>query len=457
MKVLVVDDNLSLARGLASFLTQEGHEPAVADSVKSAIGSLSSGSFDLVITDLRLPDGAGLEVIKAARSSEPAPEVILMTAYGTVESAVEAMKLGAMDYLTKPVPIEEFAFRVQRIAGIRAITKKADKLKRAHSNLLVKTGYSSAIDNIMGESESMRRVKALIIKAAAYPSTVLLTGETGTGKELAAYAVHQMSPWSDGPFVKVNCASIPETLFESELFGHEKGAFTDAREKRIGRFEAASDGTLFLDEVGEMPLSVQAKLLRTLQDKEIVRVGGSRAINVNTRIVAATNKNLEKSAAAGKFRSDLLYRLAVVKILLPPLRERREDIPCLVDHLLTNFALEFGRPAMNISPDAKAYLAEQLWPGNVRELKNTIERAIVLSESDCLDMDDFSFAKPAALSFRNDGKGLLETLEKMEKELIESALHRNDGIKSRAAEELGISRTNLIYRIKRLGLKLSDD
>ncbi len=382
MHILIVDDHASLARGLAAFLRQEGHTAALAASVAEARRQLAGQDFDLIITDLKLPDGEGLEVIRAARAAPSAPEVILMTAFGSVESAVEAMKLGALDYLTKPVPPEEFAFRIDRVARLRRTAQRAETLERARDTLLEAAGLADPLAEIVGESPAISAVKDLIRKAAGFPSTVLLTGETGTGKELAARAVHALSPWADGPFVRVNCASIPETLFEAELFGHEKGAFTDARERRIGRFEAARGGTLFLDEVGEVPLHLQAKLLRALQDKELVRVGGTVPIKVDTRIVAATNRDLEAMAAAGTFRPDLLYRLAVVRIALPPLRERREDVGLLAEHLLERLRQEFGRPRLRFPPAALAALQAQPWPGNIRELKNAIERAVVLAEGD---------------------------------------------------------------------------
>jgi DNA-binding NtrC family response regulator len=327
VNILVVDDNLSLLRGLVSFLKQEGHSPVSASTVSQALKTLEKGRFDLVITDLKLPDGLGLEVVRAARQTDSAPEVILMTAFGSVETAVEAMKLGALDYLTKPVPIEEFAFRVSRVSRMREMSDTVETIRRSRDSLLEAVGYSSPLDGLVGGSTAMREVKTLIRKAAGFPSTVLITGETGTGKELAAFAIHSLSPWSDGPFVRVNCASIPETLYESELFGHEKGAFTDARERRIGRFEAARGGTLFLDEVGEIPVAMQAKLLRALQEKEITRVGGNSSIKIDARIVAATNRDLDKMAASGEFREDLLYRLAVVRI--PILQRKKRGYPRL--------------------------------------------------------------------------------------------------------------------------------
>lgn len=455
MEILVVDDNQSLLRGLLTFLKQEGHSPTGAGTVSDAIKTLKARAFDLVITDLKLPDGVGLDVIRTAREAASPPEVILMTAFGSVDSAVEAMKLGAMDYLTKPVPIEELAFRVSRVAQMRTLKENADKMRRSKETLLEAVGYSAPLMGLVGDSPVMGEVKALITRAAAFPSTVLITGETGTGKEMAAYAIHSLSPWSDGPFVRVNCASIPETLYESELFGHEKGAFTDAKERRIGRFEAARGGTILLDEVGEIPLSMQAKLLRALQEKEIVRVGGNSPIKVDARVVAATNRDLNGMALAGTFREDLLYRLAVVRISIPPLRERREDIPDLVNHILKNLGWEFNRPPSIVSGSALSLLESQPWRGNVRELKNTLERAVVLSDSPILKEDNFGFAaqqggKLSRSEFAD--KSLVDALETVEKEMIQNALQCHNGVKNRAAQQLGISRPNLVYRMKRLGI-----
>jgi len=536
MNILVVDDNTSLARGLSTYLKQVGHIPFLATTVSEAGDLLAKQNFDLIITDLKLPDGEGLEVIRAARNSVNPPEVILMTAFGSVESAVEAMKLGAMDYLTKPVPLEEFAFRIDRVVKLRQTSQRAETLQRARDLLLESAGLASPIDEIVGNSPEIAHVKELIRKVAGFPSTVLLTGETGTGKEMAAHAIHALSPWADGPFVRVNCASIPDTLFESELFGHERGAFTDARERRIGRFESARGGTLFLDEVGEVPLSMQAKLLRALQEKEIVRVGGNVPIQVETRIVAATNRNLDRMTAGGQFRSDLLYRLAVVAISLPPLRSRRGDLPALAEHILQRYRLEFGRPDLRFDPESVEQLQKLPWPGNIRELKNVIERAVVMSEGDVLSGELFqsgsshakgpqapvnlapdtvailpgtltgnparSLAENLAESLTGNPVGcptesltesltksltesptesltesptesltesltesptespigsLTEALEHLERSMIERAFQQAGGVKARAAEALQISRTNLIYRMKKLGLMDSGD
>ncbi len=471
MNILIVDDNQSLVRGLLTFLREEGHSGFPAGTVQEAKILLEKRRFDLVITDLKLPDGEGLEVVKRARAVNPPPEVILMTAFGTVDTAVEAMKLGAQDYLTKPVPLEEFAFRIDRVGKLRQVSERVEKLERTNATLLESTGLTSPLQELVGDSPGMRGVKELLAKAAPFPSTVLLTGETGTGKEMVARAIHALSPGAQGPFVRVNCASIPDTLFESELFGHEKGAFTDARERRIGRFEAAQGGTLFLDEVGEVPAPLQPKLLRALQEKEIVRVGSSQPILVDTRIVAATNRNLDRMSTTGEFREDLLYRLAVIRIPIPPLRERREDIVPLANRLLERLRSDFGKPGLAFSPESLEILKGKDWRGNIRELRNAIERAVVLSEGDLLGPGSFEPGSSEPGSSEpvlrvavgqedrpGGGAGSLpEALEKLERSMIISALRKSDGVKARAAEELGIPRTNLLYRMKKLGLQSGED
>ncbi len=462
MKILIVDDNASLARGLKNFLEEETHECLIAGNVRDGIDLIKANLFDLVITDLQLPDGKGLEIIAAARQSEatPVPEVILMTAFGTVESAVEAIRLGAMDYLTKPVSLEEFSFRINKISAIRNIEVRNEQLQRQQMQLLKMADMNTELGDIAGSSSAIIEVKQLIQKVAPYPSTVLITGETGVGKELVAKAVHNLSGKSDGPFVRVNCASIPETLFEAELFGHEKGAFTDARQSRQGCFEEADGGTLFLDEIGEVPLNLQAKLLRALQEKEVVRLGSSRARKVDVRIVAATNRNLEEMVEKGSFREDLLYRLTVFRIHIPPLRERIEDLAEICTSLLEKLSLELNRPRLHLSPSAVDSLQKQGWPGNIRQLKNSLERAAVMADSSVLEPAHFGLSatrSPVASIISNEEpaaeNGLIEALEALERRMILAALEKSSNVKSRAADELKIPRTQLLYRMKRLGIE----
>ncbi len=473
MKILVVDDNASLARAIKAFLKQEGHVADLAGSVKEGHKLLELSNYDLVITDLKLPDGEGLEIIRKAREGDVMrlPEVILMTAFGSVESAVTAMRLGASDYLTKPVSMEEFSFRIQKIAELRRLDDEKNLLKRQRDSLLDVTGFGHILDDIVGSSEAVKELKQLIARVAPFPSTVLITGETGAGKEMVARAVHQLSPRVNGPFVRVNCASIPETLFEAELFGHEKGAFTDARQRRTGSFEAADQGTVFLDEVGEVPLAMQAKLLRVLQEKEIMRIGSSNPIQIDVRIVAATNRNLEKMVADGMFREDLLYRLSVFNIVVPPLRARREDFTALCHSLLERLGKELGKPALHISEDLIQKLSLMPWPGNVRQLKNALERAVVLSEDNKIDLKFFAGPErvvESGLAASANGvaietpvydtaQGLIVAIETLERRMIVDALQKAAGTKSRAAEILKIPRTQLLYRMKKLGLGEGDD
>ncbi|MFZ5952935.1 MAG: sigma-54-dependent transcriptional regulator [Candidatus Rifleibacteriota bacterium] len=467
MKILVVDDNESLARGLKVFLEQEKHECLLAHQVKDGLRLLGESSFDLVITDLKLPDGLGLDIVSAARKVEyqPVPEVILMTAFGSVQSAVEAIKLGAMDYLTKPVSLEEFSFRLQKVENLRRLELQNSQLQRRHQQLLELAGLNASLNDIAGQSCAITQVKNLISKVAPYPSTVLITGETGAGKELVARAVHNLSDRRDGPFVRVNCASIPETLFESELFGYEKGAFTDARQSRAGCFESADGGTVFLDEVGEIPVNLQAKLLRVLQEKEIVRLGSSKARPVNVRIVAATNRDLDQMVSRNSFREDLLYRLSVFKIHIPPLRERKEDLEAICLKLLQGLSADLKKNELKLSPAALKRLQELDWPGNIRELRNLLERAAVMADSCLLEPAHFGLSAPrdagstslaqsreVSTAETEAGAGLIETLEDLERKLILAALARNDNVKSRAADELKIPRTQLLYRMKRLGI-----
>ncbi|MGM0600225.1 MAG: sigma-54-dependent transcriptional regulator [Candidatus Rifleibacteriota bacterium] len=464
MKILLVDDNASLVRGLKIFLEQQKHECFTAGTVAAGCRILDEQNFDLVITDLKLPDGQGLEIAAKARNNNlvPAPEVILMTAFGSVETAVKAMKLGAVDYLTKPVSMEEFAFRIDRINNFRDIEIKNQSLKEQQHKLLDEMGMSGELDQIAGSSWQNKEVKQLIIKVAPYPSTVLITGETGVGKELVARAVHRLSSRCEQPFVKVNCASIPSTLFESELFGYEKGAFTGADKAKPGCFEAADGGTVFLDEIGEIPIELQAKLLRVLQEKEITRIGTTRPRAVNVRIVAATNRNLNKMVEEQLFREDLFYRLSVVKIPVPPLRERIEDIGEICSHLLKRISADLQKVDLKLDRKCLARLKQLYWPGNIRELRNSLERAAVMAEDNVLDAAHFNLAEENYLDEKSEenagelaaleGSGLIARLEALEKNLIIRALQNNNNVKSRAAEELKIPRTQLIYRMKRLGL-----
>ncbi len=402
----------------------EGYAVVTAVDVESAIAALDAEVFDLVLTDLKLPDGTGLEVVTASREARAATPVVVMTAFGTVQTAVEAMKLGASDFLEKPVEVDDLLGLVERALGEAATSDVFD------------TGLGT---RIVGAHPHLRAALRLLRKVAPTDSTVLLTGESGTGKELFARAVHELSPRASGPFVAVNCAAIPETLIESELFGHEKGAFTGAHRRREGRFEAATGGTLFLDEIGDLDAAVQSKVLRVLEERSFERIGGRRTLTADVRLVTATNRDLARMVEEGEFRSDLYFRLEVFPIELPPLRERRDDVAPLAVHLLDRLAERHRRDRPAIDGEALALLARQPWPGNVRQLANVLERALILCEGTTLTVSDF-----ATLSDETD---------EGEQRRIEAALDRSEGDKRAAAEELGISYRTLQRRIVRYGLE----
>src|SRR5213592_4359004 len=376
-RVLVVDDERSMRELLAIMLRQAGHDVTVADGGTAAIEALNSDAFDLVITDLRMREIDGLAVLRAAKEHSPQTVVLVITAFASTETAVEAMKLGAYDYLTKPFKLDEIKLTIANALERKRLQDENQALKR---QLRRQRGF----ENFIGKSRQMLDIFDTIRKAAEGVSTVLVTGESGTGKELVARAIHDESPRRNGPFVSVNCGAIPETLMESELFGHAKGAFTGAVADTVGLFSAAAGGTLFLDEITEVPPSVQVKLLRAIQEREIRRVGDTRDMRVDVRLIAASNRDLTKAIADGVLREDLYYRLNVIPIHMPPLRERIEDIPLLVSHFLARISKDVGRTVRGIAPDALAVLESYHWPGNIRELENVIERGFVLGVGDTL-------------------------------------------------------------------------
>jgi two-component system, NtrC family, response regulator PilR len=428
---------------LVIMLTKEGYEVTTADSRASAAKALARGPVDMVITDVRLPDGDGIEILRHVKAAAPETAVVVMTAYGSTESAVGAMKLGAHDYLTKPFDIEELKIVVRN---------SLEKRQLQEENLLLKAEFRSrhGLDKIVGVSPAMIALFDLVRSVAGTASTVLITGESGTGKELVAKAIHALSPRREAPFVSVNCGALTETLLESELFGHMKGAFTDAHQTKKGLFEAAHRGTLFLDEVGETPPAMQVKLLRALQDKKIRRVGGTDEIEVDVRVVAATNRPLERLVEEKRLREDLFYRLNVIPIRLPPLRERRDDIPLLADHFLEGFRKEMGKGVAKISEAAMSRLLRYHWPGNVRELENVIERAVALETTPTVLPERLPEALqgapiPAASPEFREGFRLDQHLLSIERELLREALGRAKGERAAAATLLGISPRSLRY------------
>jgi len=448
-RVLVVDDERSMRELLAIMLRQAGHDVTVADGGEAAIKALKSDTFDLVITDLRMREVDGLAVLRAAKEQSPQTVVLVITAFASTETAVEAMKLGAYDYLTKPFKVDEIKLTIANALERKRLQDENQALKR---QLRQERGF----ENFLGKSPQMLDIFETIRKAADSVSTVLITGESGTGKELVARAIHEESPRRNGPFVSINCGAVPETLMESELFGHVKGAFTGAVANTVGLFSAAAGGTLFLDEVTEVPSSVQVKLLRAIQEREIRRVGDTRDIKVDVRLIAASNREVAKAVADGVLREDLFYRLNVIPIHLPPLRERREDIPLLVAHFVRRLSAELGRPVRSVTPEALAILETYRWPGNVRELENVIERALVLGSGDRLDAPGLppDLRRPrdvqdVAVEIPEDGLDLEATLSQIEHRYIQTALARTGGVQTRAAELLRVSLRQIRYKLQK--------
>ncbi len=441
-KILVVDNEERMCKIIKAGLEMEGHQVDVAFSGQNAFDYFSSNDpIDVVITDLKMSPIDGLQVVTAARELKPAPEVILITAFASQQTAVDAMRLGAYDYLIKPFEIDELALRIARIL-------KQKKLEEENLKLKSQSQYVTSA-NMIGRSERMREVYQLIDKVAGTDASVLIRGESGTGKELVAEAVHHQSNRKAQRFIALNCAAVPESLLESELFGYEKGAFTGANQQKKGLFELAHKGTLFLDEIGDLPLGTQAKLLRTLQNKEIIRVGGTEKIEVDARLIAATNRDLEDMIKSGNFRSDLYYRINIFPISTPPLREHREDIP----ELMQFFLAKHGNKG--VTPDVRKLLMEYDWPGNIRELFNVLERAAIIAESTITARDlpsEFYSEKPTSNLYEIPPEGIV--LDEVEKKLIDSALAKSGGNKTNAAELLGITRRRLYSLMERFGMDM---
>jgi DNA-binding NtrC family response regulator len=445
-RILIADDKKGMREVLSQALVGRGHNVQVVSDGDAAVRAIDA-DVDLVITDLRMPGKDGLEVLKAAMGRGAPPSVIVMTAFGSVDAAVEAMRLGASDFVTKPFGLAEMEAKVAKALGAKSLQLENQRLREVDR---------SRAGRLVGEGAAMRAVRQAIAKVSPTPLPVLVTGESGTGKELVAREVHESSPRREGPFVPVNCAALAEGVLESELFGHEKGSFTGAAATRRGKFELASGGTLFLDEIGEIAPSVQVKLLRFLQEKEIERVGGEERIKVDARVVAATNRDLEAEIKAGRFREDLFYRLNVVRIAVPPLRDRLEDLPALVDAILTRVAAEIGRQ-VSISAEARQRLPSWRWPGNIRELENVLARAAVLCEGGAIGAEDLRLqpaggSSPAATFVDVPDLGLEARVDAFERALVVAALEAEHGNQSRAAERLKIKRSTLQYKMGKHGL-----
>ncbi len=449
-RILVVDDEVNMRRVLASILEGDGHSVSGASGLSEAKALIESGSFECALTDQRMKDGQGLDVLMACREADPSLPVVFITAYATVELAVEAMRQGAFDFLPKPFQPEQVRAVVGRACERASLVRENELLREQVQRMRVQ-------DDLVGASPALERVRETVTKVAPTSMTVLITGETGTGKELVARAIHRRSRRADRPFLAVNCAAFAEQLLDSELFGHERGAFTGADRTRHGLFEAANEGTLFLDEAGEMALPLQAKLLRVLVDGEVVRVGSTAARRVNVRILVATHRDLARRVDEGLFRQDLYYRLAVVPLEIPPLRERVEDIPLLVEHFLGQVARDLKVPRRRIDPAALDGLVHYAFPGNVRELRNLIERAYILSGDGDLTPSAFpSIRTPESVPASGDaipeGMDLRRTLESVERRLLAGALEAADGVQAEAARRLGISRSDIAYKLKKFGL-----
>ncbi len=448
--ILVVDDDQAHRTMLRTLLSGWGYKIVEADDGQVAIEKVYEQAFDMILMDIRMLKVSGLEALDGIKTYNPAIPIIIMTAYSSVETAVEALKKGAYDYLTKPLDFDEL-----RLAMERAMDHS--QLKEKNRLLRETLGSHFDIQNIIGRSTAMVKLLETVAQVAPSEATVLITGDSGTGKELIAGAIHFNSPRKEGSFVKVNCAAITETLLESELFGHEKGAFTGAHRLKEGRFRQADGGSLFLDEVSEMSLGMQVKLLRALQEREITRVGGEEVIKVDVRVIAATNKNLMQAIESGRFREDLYYRLNVVTLNVPLLRERNEDIPLLAQHFLATFAEKNRKQIKGFTPQAMDQLLKYDWPGNVRELMNAVERAVVLSRSEYLDEQDLPLAIKDALSAEEkspsrDAVPADLPLEDVEKATILKTLESTDGNKSEAARRLGITRKTLHKKLKKYGM-----
>ncbi|HEX8362368.1 MAG TPA: sigma-54 dependent transcriptional regulator [Longimicrobium sp.] len=450
MRILVVDDERSIRFSLTELLEEEGHEVREAEHAPAALAALDDAPADLVISDLSMPAMSGLQLLEEVRARHPHALFVLMTAYGDERTAVRALREGAYDYVPKPFDNEE----------IRALARRAREVLALRSeNQRLRAELAGSFHGMIGDSPALREVLRVVRRAGPTDATVLITGESGTGKEVVARALHAESRRKGGPFIAINCSALPGELIESELFGHLKGAFTGADRDREGLFEAAHGGTLFLDEVGDLAAPAQAKLLRVLEERQVTRLGGSRSVPVDVRVVAATNRPLEQMSSEGSFREDLLYRLRVIGLHIPPLRERREDIPAIAVHFLADFAARHGRPTRALSEAARRILLAHDWPGNVRELRNAVERAVVLAEGETIDaadlppgLDTRAPLRPvdAALADLPWAEARARALDAWERDFLAAALERHGGNVSRTAQSLGIHRQSLQKRLRQL-------
>ena len=451
MDILVVDDEALQREMLVDYLTGDGHYAVGAENGEAALEKVKSGAFDLMLIDYKMPGKNGIEVLAEAKILNPEIDAVIITAYGTVEAAVSAMKSGAVDYISKPVNLEALSMLISRVSERRTLIRENELLRRE----LEKSRFPAG--GIIYKSKKMEELLNLAGRVAPSSATVLIQGETGTGKELFARLIHQASERSNAPFVAVNCGAIPEGLIESELFGHERGAFTGAHQRRIGHFEQADGGTLFLDEIGELPPDVQVKLLRFLQERQFQRVGGERVVDADVRIISATHQDLESRLRDKTFREDLYYRINVIILEIPPLRQRKEDIPLLVDHFISRFAGRYRSRVKSVSREAMDLLMRYDFPGNVREMENIIERGVVIARGDVITSSELPFG-PNKMDNKDKSAGaeegtLQEAVEAMETRMMNRALSETAGNQSRAAEKLGLSERMLRYKLKKYGMK----
>jgi two-component system response regulator AtoC len=445
-RVLVVDDEENIRLVLRTLLKKHGYDVEVADGGEAALAALEAFDPDVILTDVRMPRMGGLDLLGALKAKQHPATVIVMSAYGNVDLAIEAMKAGAYDYVSKPFKPDEVVLALRK-------AEERETLRRENRALKEQIQKENQFESILAKSPEMVAIFKTVSKIADYKTTVLITGESGTGKELVARAIHARSSRKTAPFVAINCGAIPENLLESELFGHKKGAFTDANADRRGLFEEATGGTLFLDEIGELPLSLQVKLLRVLQEEHIRRLGDTKDVKVDVRIIAATHRDLTADVKAGRFREDLFYRIHVLSIHIPPLRNRREDVSLLIDHFVTRNNARLGTSIRGVSTESRKLLLEYSWPGNVRELENTIERAMVLAEADVLQLGDLperirDALDPVQVHLASGELSVKKTTAAIEQILIRRALQKTKGNRTRAADLLEISHRALLYKIK---------
>ncbi len=445
MRILIIDDEESMRHMLSVILRKEGYDTLSFGEAAKALDGLDGEEFDFILCDIRMPGMDGFAFLKAVKERGPMPTVIMMSAYGSMDAALECMKLGAYDYISKPFKADEILLTVKKAEERERLRQENQRLKNAAAR-----DYD--LSGIRTRDPKMLEILKLAGKISDYTTSVLITGESGTGKELVARAIHYSGSRAGGPFVVVNCGAIPGPLLESELFGHVKGAFTDAHRTKTGLFQEASGGTIFLDEVGELPIELQVKLLRVLQEGEVRKVGDNRPVKTDTRVVAATLKDLKEEAAKGSFRDDLYYRLNVIEIKLPPLRERPDDIMLLADHFVAKYASKFGRQPKAISNGARAALAAYGWPGNIRELENVIERAMILEETGTIGVASLPLLDVPSNAPTGQGLSIKQAEEAIERELIKKALEKTNNNRTKAAALLEISHRALLYKIKSYGL-----